>query len=717
MGSVHQDRFLMRVIAMKGAECPTPPIRWLVDKPVWENQWPLPQDKLVALHDLVQEQLDQGHLEPSTSPWNTPVFRFKKKPGKWRLLQDLRKVNAMMESMGTLQAVCAAVGEAIILHYMDDVLVCAPNDELLSHALDLTIHSLVAAGFELQEEKIQRMPPWKYLGLEIDSAYVAGVVSRAEQAVLSEVSNSALFNLLSKLVNLVSHREQEFYVMHIRSHTDLPGFIAKGNRRADALAVPVEMAPLPDVFGQAKISHQLFHQNAPGLVRQFHLTREQAWAIVSTCPSCQQHALPALSAGANPRRLNSCEVWQTDVTHIMSFGRQRYVHVSVDTFSGAVYASAHTGEKSGDAMKHLVQAFSFLGIPKPIKTDNGSTYTSKDFRSFLQQWGVEHKTGIPYSPTGQAIMERTHQKLKRVLSQQHQSLKLETPQIQLSKALFTLNFLNCTFENLNPPIVRHFRENCQLQLKAKPPVIVKDPATRETEGPHDLITWGCGYACMSTPSDPKKGVAEKSGDAQQSLVPVLREKEKETKQDEDANPRWEQLDHEVVKDLMKAIRDNGLGSPYFKQLLKGTFNIYDLTPFDLKSLASMILTDSQFIIWEAKWRRALNELRDKYQGGANAGFTIAQLAGDPPLDNPAHQARLFPREVLADIKNAARKAMVQIPPTGVTESSYTDIKQGPSESFTSFIDRLTQAVDRQVSDEGVKPHFIRCLAFANANPE
>ncbi|RMB95502.1 hypothetical protein DUI87_27611 [Hirundo rustica rustica] len=230
--------------------------------------------------------------------------------------------------------------------------------------------------------------------LVTDSAHVAGVVSRAEQAVLSEVSNTALFNLLSKLVNLISQQEQQFYVMHIRSHTNLPGFIAKGNRRADALAAPVEMAPLPDIFGQAKISHQLLHQNAPGLVHQFHLTREQARAIVSMCPSCQQHALPALSARANPRGLKRCEVWQTDVTHIMSSGRQRYVHVSVDTFSGAVYASAHTGEKSSDAMKHL-QAFSLLGIPKSIKTDNGPTYTSKEFRSFLQQWGVEHKTGTP----------------------------------------------------------------------------------------------------------------------------------------------------------------------------------------------------------------------------------------------------------------------------------------------------------------------------------
>ncbi|NXX09856.1 POK11 protein, partial [Larus smithsonianus] len=55
------------------------------------------------------------------------------------------------------------------------------------------------------------------------------------------------------------------------------------------------------VFEQAKISHQLFHQNAPGLVRRFNLTREQAKAIVATCPSCQQHAVPTLNAGVNPR--------------------------------------------------------------------------------------------------------------------------------------------------------------------------------------------------------------------------------------------------------------------------------------------------------------------------------------------------------------------------------------------------------------------------------
>ena len=67
------------------------------------EQWPLTAEKLQAAEDLVMEQLAAGHIEPSNSPWNTPIFVIKKKSGKWRLLQDLRAINATMEDMGALQ--------------------------------------------------------------------------------------------------------------------------------------------------------------------------------------------------------------------------------------------------------------------------------------------------------------------------------------------------------------------------------------------------------------------------------------------------------------------------------------------------------------------------------------------------------------------------------------------------------------------------------------
>ncbi|NXA97650.1 POK11 protein, partial [Melanocharis versteri] len=187
------------------------------------------------------------------------------------------------------------------------------------------------------------------LNIVSDSAYVTGVVDRAEHAQLKEVSNPNLYTLLSELIKLLSHREQPYYIMHVRSHTDLPGPICEGNRRADALAAPlvalVTTPSVPDTFQKAKLSHQLYHQNAPALVRMFQLTCDQARSIVATCPNCSKHQVPSLGMGVNPRGLQSCQLWQTDVTHVPEFGRLKFVHVSIDTFSGAVFASTHTGEK------------------------------------------------------------------------------------------------------------------------------------------------------------------------------------------------------------------------------------------------------------------------------------------------------------------------------------------------------------------------------------
>ncbi|RMC09557.1 hypothetical protein DUI87_13710 [Hirundo rustica rustica] len=649
MGGANGNRFLIGATVMKGTECPTPPLRWLVDRPIWENQWPLPHDKLIALHELVQEQLDQGHLEPSTSPWNTPVFCIKKKSGKWRLLQDLRKINAVMEGMGTLQAgmpsptmlptdwpvlivdlkdcfftiplhpddrpkfaftvptinnaepaqryqwrvlrqgmqnfpvlcqwyVARALSgvrkqfpDAHICHYKDDILVATPTqDELLriqpqllnalhSHELqvapekvyriepsiDVTVfittpdlhptgiigqwnddwtdplhvlewvflphqpHKTATALFELiarliikcrqrclqlmgadpskiilpvQREEFDwsyannvslqsalegfsgqityHLPSHKLLqvakntqfslrpknsqepvqgptvftdgsgktgkaivtwqdgsewqvleghedgsaqlvelraavmafekfsqepfNLITDSAYVADITQRLGCSVLKEVSNPALFNLLKALWCAIQARVHPYYVLHVRSHTNLPGFVAEGNARADKLANPAWVAPQPDVLAQAKASHGFFHQNAHTLQKQFQLTATEAREIVESCDDC--HALGApLPAGVNPRGLKALELWQTDVTQVAEFGRLKYVHVTVDTFSSAMWASAHTGEKARDVIAHWRQAFAVLGIPSAVKTDNGPAYASQQALDGEQQ--------------------------------------------------------------------------------------------------------------------------------------------------------------------------------------------------------------------------------------------------------------------------------------------------------------------------------------------
>ena len=56
------------------------------------------------LKELIDTQLELKHTEESCSPWNSPIFVIKKYIyNKWCLLTDLRKVNASMKPMGTLQ--------------------------------------------------------------------------------------------------------------------------------------------------------------------------------------------------------------------------------------------------------------------------------------------------------------------------------------------------------------------------------------------------------------------------------------------------------------------------------------------------------------------------------------------------------------------------------------------------------------------------------------
>ena len=59
-----------------------------------------------------------------------------------------------------------------------------------------------------------------------------------------------------------------------------------------------------------------------------------------------------------------------DVTHIPEFGKLAYVHITVDTYSHVVMATARTGEAVEDVIQHLVMCFSSLGVSERIKTDN-----------------------------------------------------------------------------------------------------------------------------------------------------------------------------------------------------------------------------------------------------------------------------------------------------------------------------------------------------------
>ncbi|NXH90592.1 POK19 protein, partial [Edolisoma coerulescens] len=100
---------------------------------------------------------------------------------------------------------------------------------------------------------------------------------------------------------------------------------------------------------------------------------------------------------------------------------------------------------------------------------------------------ISHVTGIPHSPMGQALVERAHQTIKRMLLQQKGGAEIETPAVQLAKALFTLNFLNCSEKEPDPPALRHFHNATRAWLKEHPLVLTKEPDSLKITGPFPLI--------------------------------------------------------------------------------------------------------------------------------------------------------------------------------------------------------------------------------------
>ena len=164
-----------------------------------------------------------------------------------------------------------------------------------------------------------------------------------------------------------------------------------------------------------------------------------------------------------------------DITRVSSFGKVPFVHVTVDTFSHVVIATAHTGEAYKDVIQHLFTCFSYLGLPKALKTDNAPAYTSKSFQEFCTKFQIKHNTGIPYNPQGQAIVERAHQTLKiQIQKLKEGEFKYSAPHQILQHALFVINNLSVGLSGTTA-MLHHL---CPEQQNAKPLVKLKDLLSR-----------------------------------------------------------------------------------------------------------------------------------------------------------------------------------------------------------------------------------------------
>ena len=91
--------------------------------------------------------------------------------------------------------------------------------------------------------------------------------------------------------------------------------------------------------------------------------------------------------------------------------------------------SSITSTKTIDQLRVI---FSTHGLPRKVVTDNGPSFTSKEFKQFMRENGIVHVTSAPYHPSSNGLAERAVQTFK------HGILRIAGATIQerLSKFLF-----------------------------------------------------------------------------------------------------------------------------------------------------------------------------------------------------------------------------------------------------------------------------------------
>lgn len=76
-----------------------------------------------------------------------------------------------------------------------------------------------------------------------------------------------------------------------------------------------------------------------------------------------------------------------------------------------------------------------------------------------------------------------------------------------------------------------------------------------------------------------------------------------------------------------------------------------------------------------------------------------QLVSEGAHTDSDQQATVLPKPILKDIGDTARKVLTQIPEANKPHQDYANIQQGPTEPHMTFLDRLKDAIEKQVTDD------------------
>ena len=97
-------------------------------------------------------------------------------------------------------------------------------------------------------------------------------------------------------------------------------------------------------------------------------------------------------------------LWHTVGSDLFYFQRIDFL-VVVDYFCKYLIVRKIPNSTSSAVIKELGMIFSEFGKPQIFRSDNGPCYSSQEFRFFMQNWLIEHRTSSPHYPQSNGLAE------------------------------------------------------------------------------------------------------------------------------------------------------------------------------------------------------------------------------------------------------------------------------------------------------------------------
>lgn len=143
---------------------------------------------------------------------------------------------------------------------------------------------------------------------------------------------------------------------------------------------------------------------------------------VAACLECAHHKLPG---GPKVGHLHPIpkvnEPFHTlHADHLGPFIRSKrgntYILVIIDAFTKFINITAVRNTKSSSSIRTFREHFSYFGTPKRLITDQGTSFTSKIFKSYIESVGVKHTLNAVATPRANGQVERYNRTILAALS-------------------------------------------------------------------------------------------------------------------------------------------------------------------------------------------------------------------------------------------------------------------------------------------------------------